>query len=105
MGTKGSDNNRMNGVNCGRLNQSRHAHEIAPGSTRTEGNTTRGDWETVPKPKPVMPKNNIDLTRQAGIPNSEETQRRAWNKIVQGNLKSAEFTEIKRNGKPLKKTN
>jgi hypothetical protein len=64
-GIKGSDD-RMDGVDCGGLDQSRHVPEIAPGSTRTEGNTTHGDSETLPRPKPVVPVNNHDHSTQAG---------------------------------------
>jgi hypothetical protein len=99
--TKGSDDDRMDGVDCGGLGQSRHAPEIAPGSTRTEGNTTHGESETGPKPKPVVPGNNINQTRQAGVPNREETQRGTWSKIVQGNFKKAEFTEMGNHSKRI----
>jgi hypothetical protein len=98
----------MEGVNCGGLGQSRHAPQLTPGSTLTE----MGEPETPPgnqveesqrKPAPKPEPERRIIT--PAIPRTIDPTRGLWSKVAKGgNFNKLDFTEVGRNGKPIKQT-
>jgi hypothetical protein len=97
----------MNSVDCGGLDQSRHARQLMPGGTLTY------DCETTPMKKLFEKLMEEPATKPATKPERNEvilaTPRMIdpkpglWSKVAQGgNFNKSEFKEVSPTGKPIK---
>jgi hypothetical protein len=113
---------RMEGVDCGNLNQSRHAPQLTPGGTTTPDDATTpgvtitpGDTtsqiSTPPKPtETAVPEQTDEPAAKPerkkvtpALPLTTDSTRGLWSNIAQGgNFNKSEFTEVGRRGKPVK---
>jgi hypothetical protein len=102
---------RMEGVDCGGLDQSRYAPQFMPGGTLTD------DGETTPMKKSVEDPTERPAAKPAAKPATKternkvipaaprtlDPTRGLWSKVAQGgNINKSEFTEAGRKGKPIK---
>jgi hypothetical protein len=98
---------RMEGVGCGGLDQRRHAPQLMPGGILADvGETTltgkpaqAQQNKTVAKPTTKAERNKIS----PATPRTIDPPRGWWSKVAQGgNFNKSEFTEVGRKGKPIK---
>jgi hypothetical protein len=105
--TTQDNEDRMERVDCGSLDQSRHSPQLMPGGTLTD------DGETTPMKKPVeeitekpaaKPATKTERNKViAATPRRIDPTRGLWSKVAQGdNFNKSEFTEVGGKGKPIK---